>query len=454
MTTYGLGLAGFTRKTYEVIFSELDTKWRGLFGNSIDTSESTPDGQLLRFVAEREAALWEINETLYTSWDPDGAQGRLLEMLCAITGTKRRLATRTAVMLTLTGDNATAVPAGALATITGTEKFFATSALATITTLTSWAPSTNYTLGTRRTNASRCYVCTVAGISAGSGGPATDDDDIADGAAHWRYMGEGVGAVDVLASCTVTGPTTALSSDINEIESQQSGWLGVINLEDADVGQAKTSDQGLRLLREIEVAGSGNSPVPAIRARMSQAPIFATSCKVFYNNTLVTDGDGVPGKSVEVMLEGGDDQDIVDVLFNECIAGGIGTHGNQTGTAVDDEGTSHTIKFTRPTAIPIYIIITVEVDASEVPADVEDLVKANIITYGADDTKNIAGMNVRARRIGAEGIKDIDGVLSFTTCYIGTAPAPASESSIAIALRERASYDTSRITVITTPVTP
>lgn len=456
MPTYGLTPTGFVPKTFEIIVDEIETAWRQRFGASIDTSESTPDGQIIRLIAEREAALWELGEVLYSAWDPDKAIDAALDALCLITGTKRRGATKSTAMLTLTGDDTTNVPQGSRAATASTGVLFETTALQTLVALAAWAPSTGYSVGQRRTNGSspaRCYICITSGTSAGSGGPLTTAADITDGTVHWRYLGDGAAAADILAACIETGPTVAVSGDINEIDTAVSGWSGVINLLDATLGQDRTSNQGLRLLREIELAAGGNSPVPAIRARMFKAPIFATSCHVFYNNTELTDADGVPPKSVEVMLEGGDEDDIAVGIFNS-VAGGIGYFGNQTTIVEDDEGTEHTIKWSRPTAVPIYVIITIEVDADEVPGDVVDQVKALIVTYGDDDNKNPAGMNVRARRVGSEGIKDIDGVLNFTTCYIGTAPGPASEASIAIALRERATYDTSRITVNVTPVTP
>jgi len=59
-----------------------------------------------------------------------------------------------------------------------------------------WAVSTPYVLGekarTKISNVTRCYVCIVAGTSAGAGtGPNTNGADVTDGTVHWMYIGAG-----------------------------------------------------------------------------------------------------------------------------------------------------------------------------------------------------------------------------------------------------------------------
>lgn len=53
----------------------------------------------------------------------------------------------------------------------------------------SWAPSTAYTAGKARINGGNIYVCTVAGTSAGSGGPTGTGASITDGTVTWSYHG-------------------------------------------------------------------------------------------------------------------------------------------------------------------------------------------------------------------------------------------------------------------------
>ena len=92
---YGLQLEGFVPKPQDVIKTELDTAYKDTFGAQLG---SNPDGsipadsvagQRIGLHAERMAELWEVGQALASSKDPDGATGRQLDILCAITGTTR-----------------------------------------------------------------------------------------------------------------------------------------------------------------------------------------------------------------------------------------------------------------------------------------------------------------------------------------------------------------------------
>lgn len=451
---YGLTPTGFVRKPLQVIKAEIEASWRAAFGSSIDVSPSTPDGQIIGIFAEREALVWELAEIVAGMMDPDKASDRLLEVLCLLTGTYRQLAKRSTVSLTLTGVPTTFVGEGSRAKTASTGVLFRTLTGATIDALTAWAPSTLYAAGDKRTNADRCYVCITGGVSDGSGGPTTTAEDITDGAAHWRYMGEGTGAVSVPAASVDEGPLVAVSGDITSIDTPVLGWSSVINLLDATTGAFKMSDQELRLLREREIAAGGRGPVPAIRRSLSRVSGVET-VTVFYNNTDHTDADSVPPHSVEAMVEGGDDQDIIDALF-DSVSGGIGIHGSGpgmvTGTHTDSQGTDHTIKFTRPELVPIYINITINVDPDTFPANGVDLVKLAIATWGDAQP---AGRDARLTAAASPAL-DVPGVLDWDPAgtFIDDAPAPATGSTVPISLRQRASYDTSQINVTVVETTP
>lgn len=451
---YGLTQAGFVRKTLQVIKAEIEASWRAAFGTSIDVSPSTPDGQVIGIFSEREALVWELAEIVAGMMDPDKASDRLLEVLCLITGTFRQLEKRSTVQLTLTGDDTTVVASGSKARTASTGSVFSTTTSATLTALAAWAGATLYAVGDKRSNASRSYVCITGGVSAGAGGPTTTDPDITDGAAHWRYMGEGTAAVNVLAQSDDIGPIVAVSGDISVIQTPVPNWKSVINLLDATLGAFKMADQDLRILREREIAAGGVGPIPAIRRALSRVA-NVESVTVFYNNTELTNGDGIPPKSVEAMVEGGLDQAIINALFAN-VAGGIRFHGSGpgmvTGTFVDSQGTSHTIKFTRPELVPIYLNITVEVDAATFPANGADLIKLAIVTWG---DLQPAGRDARRTAVASPAL-DVPGVLSWDPAgtFIDDAPAPVGTATVAISLRQRATYDTSRINVTVVPVTP
>ncbi len=413
--TYGLTSTGFLPKPLTVIRSEINATLQAVFGNSIDVSDKSLLGQLVGIFAEREARAWQLAQQAYIAFDPDAATGPSLDAVAAITGTTRPKATYSTVTLTLTGAPTTVVASGSQVKTASTGALFATTASATLTALTAWAQSTAYTAGQRVTANSRAYQCTVSGTSSGSGtGPSTTASDITDGGAHWTYLGDGTAAVDVAAQAVNTGPVVAVARDLTQIATGVGGWQGVINLLDATPGRNVASDDELRQLREFELAGDGSSPADAIRAKileLATTPPVAT-CTVFANNTDTTDGGGRPPHSVECLIQGGADQDIYDALLAN-VAAGINTYGTSVGTSTDSEGKTHTIKFSRPATINIYVDVTLTYDATTYGGDAA--VQSIIAAYGANVPVDLDVFvsQVAAQVFKVPGVLDVS-VLVFT----------------------------------------
>ncbi len=420
MPTYGLTATGFLAKTLEVLLDEMEEDERVAFGPSIPLGSKTLLGVLNGIVAERWADLWELAEAVNSSQNPDGAADAALDALCLLTGTFRAGATRSTVTLTLAGTPATLVPAGSIvATTATTDHNFTTDEDATIATLTSWVIDTAYVVGDRRTNASRCYECITAGASDSSGGPTTTDADITDNDAHWMYLGEGTGAVDVEAHSAEYGEITGAAYDISVIKTPVGGWSAVTNLLDADEGYVGDTDEALRVRRETELTTAGTSTPDAIRTALLQVSGI-TAATVFYNDTDTTDGDGVPPHSIEALITGaggGTEDQLVWNCLLANVAAGIGTYGVETGTALDAEDVEHTMNFTRTTAIPVYVDITVTYDADEYPTDGDAQIETAITDYG---DAQLAGKDAVAASIAAQAF-EVDGVLNVTAIAISTA---------------------------------
>lgn len=440
--SYGVTAAGFVAKTMDVLVEGMEAAIKSELG-------FVPRGfikKLVAIVCERFTELWEIAELAFLAGDPDAVVDALQDALNSITGTIRNEAVATLVTLTCTGTPLTDILVGSQAENPNTSEVFETKADGTIVALTAWVPATLYAIGDRRTNASRCYVCITAGVSAGSGGPVDTLEDETDGAAHWRYIGEGTGAVDIVAECTKTGPIIVESGDVSEIVTLTTGWSSVKNLTDGTTGRDKETNEDYRIRREQELSQAGSTTPNAIRAELLEVD-DVTSVTVFYNPSDVTDSDGVPPHAVEVLVRGGTDQAIIDALGELCIAAGIGSHssgaGAVTGTWTDSQGTAHTIKFTRPAEVPIYVIVDLTKYAIEYPSDGNDQVETAIVAYG--NSQN-SGKDAVAWGIGVQASK-VAGVLDVTSVKIGLAPGPTLSTTIAITTRQLAVFDTTRITV-------
>jgi uncharacterized phage protein gp47/JayE len=445
-------MAGLTDEGLEVltlteVAEETDAELRVALGDSIDLSPNEPVGAIKGVFDEREARLWDLAQSVHNAFDPNHASGASLDALCALVGVYREDATPSEVTAILTGTPGTVVTEGRVASVAGTGVRFQTMADATIAAATAWAGGQVRTAGDIRTNNSRIYVCTTGGTTAGSGGPTTTATAIADNTVVWRYVGEGTGYVEVAAESEDTGPKVAAAFTLTTIETAVGGWSSVNNLLDADLGTEREEDADLNARREEELRAGGNAAIDAIRSKVLQVEDVA-QVTVFQNTTMVTDGDGIPAKAVEVLVSDGDDDAIYEAVFS-AVAGGIETHGTESGTVVDSQGFSQTVKFSRPTDVDIWVIANLVVNADEYPDDGDAQVEAAIVAFG--DAQR-TGKNVVASALEAQ-CHSIPGVLE-AECLIKTSNPPTVRTTIAITLRQRATFDTSRITINATPGTP
>lgn len=443
----GLTEDGFTVKTIDEIIEEVSAVMRVRFGASIDLTDASIEGQIIRIMAEREAAIWEEMQKVHSSMDPDKATGSSLEAVSLFTGTYRRAASYSTVSLTFTGTHGSSIPAGSRAAVTSTGDEFVTVDSCGLTDLTAWANTTAFVVDDRVSNGGNSYVCIEAGTSAGSGGPTTESDDITDGTVHWRFMGNGTAVGDALARADETGGIVATSGDITTIVTPIGGLDSVINLLDADLGDDEMSDENLRQLREFELGLQGSTTERALRAEVGRVSgVFAVT--VFTNRTSLEDADGLPPHSVEVMVRGGDDDAIFQQVF-DSVAAGVGTFGNQDGTAEDELGVEHDVSFSRPVEVPIYVDMTVVKDPDVYPADGDEQIKAAIVEYG---DAQATGKNAVASRLVAAAFT-IPGVLE-ATALIDDAPTPLTNTTIPISSRQLAVFDTSRVAVTSSDGTP
>jgi len=447
MTTYGLTITGFVPKPLLVIKEELETAFKSAFGENIRLIPESVFGQIVGIMSERESLLWELSQAVHSAFDPDAAQGSSLDAMCAITGTIREEATKSQATIICVGNSGTVLAVDRIVSVVTVGTRFLSTFASTIVGVMAWLPLTAYMVGETVKNSGKVYRCITAGTSAASGGPTTTDSDITDGTVHWKHLGTGDGFVEVPFEAEDTGPLTAVAGTLTVIETPVSGWNAAVNLTDADEGRDLETDAALRIRREDEIAAGGNGTVEAIRQGVLDVD-GVEACFVFENPLNTTSGDGLPPHSVEVLAQGGEDSDIREAIFDNVCAG-IETFGSVSGTVIDSQGFLHTIKFSRPTELEVYIDITVTKDPGSF-VDSESVVKDTLVAFG--DLYPI-GKDVYATAL-KTSVFVLTGVLDASPCKIGLAPSPTTETTIAVGIRQRVVFDTSRITVTLVDATP
>mgnify|MGYP000057657239 CR=1 FL=1 len=91
-----------------------------------------------------------------------------------------------------------------------------------------------------------------------------------------------------------------------------------------------------------------------------------------------------------------------------------------------------------------------DADPDTYPTDGDDQVKLAIVLAG---DARAAGYNAVASKVGYAA-NSVTGVLDVTEVLIGTSDPPAAATTIAISTRQRATWDTTRIEVVSSDGTP
>lgn len=149
--------------------------------------------------------------------------------------------------------------------------------------------------------------------------------------------------------------------------------------------------------------------------------------------------------SFEAVVDGGDDDDIANVIFQLGKAAGIASSGATVKTDVDDgEGNLKEIRHSRPQGVEIFVEIDYTKNPEETfPADGEDQMSAAVLAHGnslqiGDDV--IIDIIEAIARLSTTGIKTLTARIDVVTPALGTIDIPISD-------RARSRFDSSRITV-------
>lgn len=488
---FGVLTTGFNRKLLADLLAEIEAAEKAAISPTLNTLPSSVLGQLNGIYADKLREAWEVLEAVYDAHYPDSADALSLDAVAAITGALRLAATQSTVTLSVNLNAGVTLPAGSVVSIVATGARFET--LAAVTNSGGSAADFNVDCVSSDFGAIPGPAQSIRKIET----PVTGWNEVAatilSANAQTYALSNGMnllvkvddGAVQTVTFLTgdfaIIGAATAAevaakidsvligagsAADTNKVRitSDEDGPASAIhvtggtsntalgfstsrlvgspfNVLDAVLGREIETDVALRIRREQLLRSTGTATVEAIKSRVLDVD-NVLQVYVFENTTLLTDIDGIPGKAFEVVVRGGTDLDVAQAIFDNKAAG-IQAYGSTTQVIVDSQGISHTIGFSRPTAIPIWIDVTVTTDGNY-PADGDNQLKAILVALGG--TLQI-GDDVIYERFQAECFQ-ISGVVDVPLFEIGTAPSPTGTSNIPIATRQLATFDTSRIVIV------
>lgn len=156
------------------------------------------------------------------------------------------------------------------------------------------------------------------------------------------------------------------------------------------VGRDTESDEELRRRRMYSVQQTSTSTLGSIKSNIHSLD-GVRHVTYFENETESTDSNGLPMKSFEYIVDGGDEDQIAQVIFNNKPAG-TRAFGTKEKVIKDSEGVVHSICFTPAQQINIGIEISIETKETQSETWKSTISKA--LKSKFDDIQCI-GMNIK-----------------------------------------------------------
>jgi uncharacterized phage protein gp47/JayE len=339
--TNTIDVNGITIDTLAEIVTALETAFKAIYGADIIIDSDSPDGQLINTFAQAIRDLREFEEAIYNSFDPDQAVGVNLDARVAINLIERRGGTYSTTDVSITTDRAVN-----LIGLDGAES----------------PPTGIYTV--QDGDGNEFYLVTSQAI----GGAGTYSV---------AFRAAEAGAVLILQN-TITSPVTILSG------------VTVINNPNlpTSTGIDQETDAALRLRRELSTAIASVGFYESMVSNLLNINAIEYAL-VLENRTSSTDADGIPGHSYWIIVSGGLDADIADVIYTYR-SGASGMKGSESVNVTQVDGTLFEINFDRAVSENLYIQFDISDLVTGLPIDTATLAQQieDNITYNIGETAN------------------------------------------------------------------
>ena len=462
--TYGLTLNGFVIKPLSQILSELEAAAQSIWGPNIDLGPDGPVGQMIGNDALKVYNLWELIQAVWSSFNPNSADGISLDRVAAMVAVKRNPAMATQVTEALYGVLGTPISAGHIISQSSTGNQFSLSAAVTIAltslltvaltintvtnghvysltlngsliSYTATGSDTAITIAAALVSAINALAISTISVTNPGAGTFTV-------AANDGLTGFSVTALDSFITaanyaspgiyfCTQTGAIAAPAGSVNTINNPINGLISVTNPAAGILGTLAESDAAFRVRRVTALLG-GDATDAAIGAYLVNNVARVTFAYCVSNRTMSADSLGRPPKSFEVQVIGGANQAIANALW-QVMPSGIQPYGNVGPlTVIDSSGNPQTVYFSRPIPQYIWIKVSTTADGSGTyPSNAGALIKSAIVAWA----QGLAPFTVAA-------IPTIGGTVKVWTLNVPIATIPGIDTASAT------------IAVTSTPVAP
>lgn len=258
--------------------------------------------------------------------------------------------------------------------------------------------------------------------------------------------------IPIIVTAEEVGQIDPEIGTINVINNTVAGLQSAYNYFTLTVGREKETDEELRVRHAGSTQIAGTATASAMYAKLSNIT-GVTQVRVFENKSGTQNLNGLPYKSFECIVQGGDEQTIADTIYtNQPL--GVETYGEITTIVQDYSGNNEAVLWSRPTLRYMNVLVTFDAyDEESFPDDGIQTIKDTVIAYGDSLTLD---EDVIPQRFLGYIYNAVEGIAEMTV-EVGTSINPASATPdevqystdrIAIDGRTKADFDEVRIQVV------
>lgn len=311
--------SGISAPTYDQILAWLKSQYRGIYGDDVYLDNDSLDGQWLGVLALQFSHVNNACIKTYNSFSPKTAGTDALTRNVKINGIQRGLSTYSTADVTIEGTPGTVITSGIVGDNNNNR----------------WLLPASVTI------------------------PSS-------------------GLITVTARAEKAGAVFASAGSINKILKPARGWQSVSNANTSSIGQDAESNSRLRQRQALSVSINAISQTEAMRGAILSLN-NVVRCKTFENTTDVVDENGLPAKSVCVVVSGGDAQTIAQIMRVKKSMG-CAWHGNTNVTLLNTYSEPEVISIYRPDIKNISFHIQIITNESY-SADTSDAIAQNLANY-------------------------------------------------------------------------
>lgn len=336
----GINENGIQTNSYNTVLENLQNDFINIYakdGDTINFGSETPDGQLINILTQMGIDSRELATEVYNSFDPSKCTGVIQDSRYALNYIYRKGGTYTIQNIDVNVDR----------------------------TVTLSGLDANY-------NDIEAAAYTVSD-NAGNLWYLIDTTTIETGSHSLPFRSKEMGLVQPVIG-TITNQVTIV--------------LGVTLVNNSvaptTLGETQESDAEFRVRRERSTETRSQNNIDTILSNILNLE-GVTDATIWMNTSETTDSTGTPPHYIWVIVEGGANSDIANIIYAN--SGGTGTKGNIQVNVPSISGQIFEVNFDRPTPVPLYIQFTFKLTTDLSAVNVEGIKEyiANNLTYNVNE---------------------------------------------------------------------